>query len=179
MLKPFLLRLLPFKKKKILQVCCGYYHTLFVTEDNQVYATGRNFNGELGIGNTKDQKTPCLVTSLKGDKVIYVKCGGRHSFFKCFRNKEKIMMCGDNSHGQIGNGNLKNVLSPKLFKGIETSEIVQSLMLCFSSLFFTKGSPKHPKYPPSAPGRPLGAQNSGTCATGVPQRPTVAACFAM
>jgi len=42
-----------FSKKKIMDVVCGYYHTIVLTEDRHVYVAGRNCNFQIGI-NTYD-----------------------------------------------------------------------------------------------------------------------------
>ena len=37
-----------------MQVTCGYYHTVILSPDRQVYSFGRNNYGQLGLGNIKD-----------------------------------------------------------------------------------------------------------------------------
>jgi alpha-tubulin suppressor-like RCC1 family protein len=38
------------EKEKVKQVCCGYYHTLFLSHSGIVTAFGRNDYGQLGLG---------------------------------------------------------------------------------------------------------------------------------
>jgi RCC1 and BTB domain-containing protein len=40
-------------KGKVKQVCCGYYHTLFLSQSGIVTAFGRNDYGQLGLGHSQ------------------------------------------------------------------------------------------------------------------------------
>jgi alpha-tubulin suppressor-like RCC1 family protein len=48
--------------------------------ENGVYSFGRNHEGQLGLGNTTNQTTPQLISTLKNEKIKNVVCGGYHSF---------------------------------------------------------------------------------------------------
>ena len=39
----------PFQNTVIKELSCGYYHSLFLTDAGDVYATGRNDKGQVGI----------------------------------------------------------------------------------------------------------------------------------
>lgn len=52
------------KDKVISNVFCGPYSTFFVTCRGEVYATGKNSKGQLGIRNNVDQTSPVLVEQL-------------------------------------------------------------------------------------------------------------------
>ncbi|XP_057539967.1 ultraviolet-B receptor UVR8-like isoform X2 [Amaranthus tricolor] len=41
--------------QKVLQICCGWRHTLAVTERNNVFSWGRGTNGQLGHGDSVDR----------------------------------------------------------------------------------------------------------------------------
>jgi alpha-tubulin suppressor-like RCC1 family protein len=47
--------------------------------ENGVYSFGRNHEGQLGLGNTTNQTTPQLISTLKNEKIKNVVCGGEHS----------------------------------------------------------------------------------------------------
>jgi len=47
--------------KAIKKVSAGGYHTLALTEDNEIYAWGSGVYGELGSGNQNSTNTPQLV----------------------------------------------------------------------------------------------------------------------
>jgi alpha-tubulin suppressor-like RCC1 family protein len=50
--------------KQWMQVAAGYYHSLALASDGQVYTAGYNFSGELGDGTTRDQN--CFVRTCTG-----------------------------------------------------------------------------------------------------------------
>jgi alpha-tubulin suppressor-like RCC1 family protein len=67
---------------KIRRVCAGFDHTLFVTEDNKVYALGRGDSGQLGMGAKVTLATkPTLISSLVTQHIDIKDacCGGHHS----------------------------------------------------------------------------------------------------
>ncbi|CAB3388421.1 Hypothetical predicted protein [Cloeon dipterum] len=59
------------KEKKVVQVACGGLHTLALTSEGEVYAFGRNVNGELGLGTTVDNESlPRKVGGLLDGKIV-------------------------------------------------------------------------------------------------------------
>ncbi|CAO2832421.1 unnamed protein product [Amaranthus hypochondriacus] len=50
--------------QKVLQICCGWRHTLAVTERNNVFSWGRGTNGQLGHGDSVDRNSPKLIDAL-------------------------------------------------------------------------------------------------------------------
>ncbi|WZY79692.1 ultraviolet-B receptor UVR8 [Brassica napus] len=53
--------------QKVVQVSCGWRHTLAVTERNNVFAWGRGTNGQLGIGESLDRNSPKIIEALSVD----------------------------------------------------------------------------------------------------------------
>lgn len=41
--------------QKVMQICCGWRHTLAITERNNVFSWGRGTNGQLGHGDSVDR----------------------------------------------------------------------------------------------------------------------------
>ena len=70
-------------KEKIMQVKCGFKHTLVLTSGRRIYAWGRNRNGQLGIGNLIDQiiPVPINLNIFPIEKVIQIQAGFRSSIF--------------------------------------------------------------------------------------------------
>ncbi|KAM5338406.1 putative E3 ubiquitin-protein ligase HERC6 isoform 2-T2 [Glossophaga mutica] len=67
--------------KKIIQVSCGDYHSLALSEDGQVFSWGKNSHGQLGLGKEfPSQASPQRVRSLEGIPLAQVAAGGAHSF---------------------------------------------------------------------------------------------------
>ncbi|XP_027453202.1 probable E3 ubiquitin-protein ligase HERC6 isoform X1 [Zalophus californianus] len=66
---------------KIIQVSCGHYHSLALSEDGQLFSWGSNSHGQLGLGKKlPSQASPQRVRSLDGIPLAQVAAGGAHSF---------------------------------------------------------------------------------------------------
>lgn len=63
--------------KKVLQVACGFQHTVALTEDGEVYSWGQGKFGALGHGNNVDQATPNKVAELKD--IVKIDCGSEYT----------------------------------------------------------------------------------------------------
>ena len=50
--------------EKIVDVKSGYYHSIALTENGEVYTWGYNYYGQLGNGNTQNSVTPIKLSSL-------------------------------------------------------------------------------------------------------------------
>uniref|UniRef100_K3WGV0 BTB domain-containing protein n=1 Tax=Globisporangium ultimum (strain ATCC 200006 / CBS 805.95 / DAOM BR144) TaxID=431595 RepID=K3WGV0_GLOUD len=64
---------------RIVQVACGCYHTLALSDDGKVYPFGRNNHGQLGLETTRDCLSPQLIPSLRNQFVRKVAAGFYHS----------------------------------------------------------------------------------------------------
>ena len=58
-------------------VSCGYYHTLAINANGELYAWGNNSIGQLGIDNTTNQSTPHRVGTATN--WVSAACGFSHS----------------------------------------------------------------------------------------------------
>ncbi|WED43955.1 RCC1 domain-containing protein [Legionella cardiaca] len=61
-----------FKDKKIISIACGYSHTLFLSYENEVFSTGLNISGALGIIGLRSTKKPTLIDSLRHKKITMI-----------------------------------------------------------------------------------------------------------
>ena len=93
-----------------LQVSAGYYHSLAVGSDGNVYAWGNNGNGRLGDGTTTQRNTPVRVKTpdrstypdLPADfTYLQVSAGTYHSL--ALGSDGNVYAWGYNSEGQLGN----------------------------------------------------------------------------
>ena len=62
-----------------------------IDESGQVFAWGRNENGQLGLGNTKDVMVPTLVQELTGYQVAEIATGKGHSLFLTSCGKVRVL----------------------------------------------------------------------------------------
>nr|XP_037270909.1 uncharacterized protein LOC119163078 [Rhipicephalus microplus] len=84
----------------LVAMACGSNHALLLTQDGEIYAWGRNTEGQLGLGNRKDQKSPQLVSHLaQCSKVTQVSCG--RDFSLALDAQGKLWAWGQNDGGQL------------------------------------------------------------------------------
>lgn len=76
---PTLVRYL--RKKKVLQIACGWNHTLILVDPNNVYSCGLNKYGQLGLCDFESKLEFTYVETLKGKNVTNIYAGGDHSWF--------------------------------------------------------------------------------------------------
>jgi alpha-tubulin suppressor-like RCC1 family protein len=67
------------KDKQIIDVKCGYEHTLVLTNNNEVFGWGRNSFGQVGNGSFHDVLVPIQVNKFLDEKVKGISCGSNHS----------------------------------------------------------------------------------------------------
>ena len=61
-------------------IACGLMHSAFVTRAGSLYTFGRNVEGQLGLGDTKERTTPSFVHSVKqGTRIDTLTLGSYHS----------------------------------------------------------------------------------------------------
>ncbi|KAI1903822.1 hypothetical protein AGOR_G00031160 [Albula goreensis] len=63
----------------IVQIVCGYAHTLALTDEGAVYAWGANSYGQLGTGNKGNQAVPTLINTDKERMVEVAACHAAHT----------------------------------------------------------------------------------------------------
>lgn len=86
---------------QIVQVACGYYHSLALSKASEVFCWGQNKYGQLGLGtDCKKQTSPQLIKSLLGIPFMQVAAGGAHSFVLTLSGA--IFGWGRNKFGQLG-----------------------------------------------------------------------------
>ena len=74
--------------------------TFWQNINGDVFGAGMNNEGQLGIGNTKNQTTPTLIKGIRDVKDI--QSGDRHSL--ALAKSARVFYCGSNNYGQCGGG---------------------------------------------------------------------------
>ncbi|CAJ0951004.1 unnamed protein product [Ranitomeya imitator] len=95
----------------------------------EVYAWGYNGNGQLGLGSSGNQPTPCRIATLQGVRVEQVVCGYAHTL--AVTDEGVMYAWGANSYGQLGTGNKSNQSYP-VQVCVEKERIVE-IAACHSS----------------------------------------------
>ena len=57
-------------------VSCGYFYTMLIDMDNNVWSFGRNYCGKLGLGDNIDRNEPIKINDIKAKSVS---CGVNHT----------------------------------------------------------------------------------------------------
>ncbi|KAF3628628.1 putative methyltransferase PMT26-like [Capsicum annuum] len=68
-----------FDNQSLRQIACGGAHTLFLTENGRVYASGLNDYGQLGVSDDRDYITEPLGVAGLPKEIVEVSAGYHHS----------------------------------------------------------------------------------------------------
>ena len=66
--------------KKIIEIAAGWSHSLVLTSEKNIYSTGCNKYGELGIGTNNSKYNYTWVKSLSKLNIKHISAGGHHSW---------------------------------------------------------------------------------------------------
>jgi alpha-tubulin suppressor-like RCC1 family protein len=65
----------------VIDISCGYCHSLVLTNCGEVYAWGSNYGGQIGNGCALNcnQLIPIKVKGFNNERVVMISCGANHS----------------------------------------------------------------------------------------------------
>ncbi len=89
--------------KQIIDICCGYSHSLVLTNSGEVYAWGWNVWGQIGNGRSGEnecQLIPIKVNGFNNEKVVMISYGFWYS--TALTESGRVFSWGNNSYGQLG-----------------------------------------------------------------------------
>lgn len=113
--------------KHVVQVSCGGYHTLALTDKNEIYAWGSGLYGECGYGEFLNTNSPKLVLmpwvkrSAEEQLIKEISAGGHHSIV--LTEYGYVFSFGFASHGQLGLRNTVNQSEPQLVTDMRSKPI--------------------------------------------------------
>jgi len=95
------------------QVCGGGSWAAAVKTDGTLWSWGNNLDGQLGLGNTTNNSSPVQVGSLTNWYEVSMNSGGYTSSWMCATKTDGTLWAwGDNTYGQLGQGNTTDYSSP-------------------------------------------------------------------
>jgi len=100
-----------------------------------LYAWGRNNNGQLGLGNTTDYSSPSQVGSLTN----WLQITSQYETL-AIKTDGTLWAWGRNNHGQLGLGNRTNYSSPKQVGALTAWSVVSTGYGAFSGAIKTDGT---------------------------------------
>ncbi|XP_052004315.1 trichohyalin [Xyrauchen texanus] len=103
------------KVERIQLVACGTDHTLVSTLQGEVFATGGNSDGQLGLGHCNDSISFQRLHPFCDSAPIKLLSAGNHTS-AVLTEDGRLFLWGDNSVGQLGLGNDSRALLPKELK---------------------------------------------------------------
>ncbi|CAG9808552.1 unnamed protein product [Chironomus riparius] len=95
-------RLIPelFENKRIKDIACGQDHTMFLTENGEVYSCGWSADGQTGLGTYNNQELPKLVEGdIKKEKIIKLSSTG--DAVLAMNDKGEVFGWGNSEYNQI------------------------------------------------------------------------------
>ena len=102
-----------FVATNVVATAAGQNHSLYLTANGQLWAMGRNTNGQLGNGgaDANAHATPAVVAT----NVVSLAAGGSHSLYVTANGQ--LWAMGGNSYGQLGNNTANDSHVPVLVNG--------------------------------------------------------------
>lgn len=94
------------------------YASMVATKTNLTLSTwGRNYYGQLGLGNTTNQSSPTQVGAL----TTWTYPLGGYDWTLVLKNDNTIWCCGRNNYGQFGTNSTSGTANPNLTQGAASS----------------------------------------------------------
>ncbi|XP_068631040.1 probable E3 ubiquitin-protein ligase HERC4 isoform X2 [Battus philenor] len=108
--------------KSVIQIACGSYHSIALTNNGDLFAWGANSYGQCGLGNmTNKETTPQQITSLSGVPIALVACGSYHTFV--LSKSGAVFGWGKNNNGQLGLQDRENRFYPTHLKTLRNVKV--------------------------------------------------------
>jgi hypothetical protein len=98
--------------KQIIEICCGFGHSLALTNSGEVYAWGLNEYGQVGNKSYSNQLIPQKVNGFNDEKVVMISCGSHHSM--ALTESGHVFSWGLNTCGQLGLDSNENTFQPSI-----------------------------------------------------------------
>ena len=108
-------------------VACGDSHCLVVARDGTLFSFGRNQNGQLGLGDSEDRLSPCVVQFFRdaGTRVRRAAGGAEHSAVTDARGA--MYTFGWGRYGNLGHGHARDLHVPTLVESLKGQHVTDPI----------------------------------------------------
>ncbi|XP_028027224.1 probable E3 ubiquitin-protein ligase HERC4 isoform X3 [Bombyx mandarina] len=108
--------------KNVIQVACGAYHSVALTNSGDLYSWGANSYGQCGLGTISNKEmSPQHISSLIGVPIALIACGNNHTFV--LSKSGAVFGWGKNTHGQLGLQDVENKCYPTHLKTLRNVKV--------------------------------------------------------
>ncbi|GFH12745.1 UV-resistance 8 protein, partial [Haematococcus lacustris] len=118
--------------KVVVEVVGGWRHTLATDSSGSLWGWGWNKFGQLGLGDTVDRNTPCLVASLDGSGISLLASGWRHSL--AVTQAGAVYSWGRGVNGQLGLREEEDRYQPTLLPSLSRGQLRREQLLATAQL---------------------------------------------
>lgn len=117
----------------VLQVACGQYHTLVLTEEGEMFSFGRgsrwNTASVLGTADTSDATSPRRIVVEGNPRIVQISAGSVHSMARS--EGGQVFGFGQGQYGRLGTGGSGAQATPVLLQALAAKKITH--ITCGSS----------------------------------------------
>ncbi|XP_058523035.1 E3 ISG15--protein ligase HERC5 isoform X1 [Ochotona princeps] len=121
----------------LLQISAGEAHSMALSMAGITYSWGKNDMGQLGLGHTQNEDSPCLIEALDNQKIEFVACGGSHTAL--LTQDGKLFTFGAGKCGQLGHNSKRNELKPRLVTELVGKRVTQIVCGRWHTLAYAAG----------------------------------------
>lgn len=93
------------------QIAAGGAHSFALTQSGAVFGWGRNKFGQLGLNDEMDRSCPCLLKSLRSQKIVHISCGEDHT--AALTKEGGVFTFGAGGYGQLGHNSTNHEINPR------------------------------------------------------------------
>eukprot|EP01084_Bolivina_argentea_P070246 127720_1 len=129
--------------RKITKIAAGYYHSLFLDINGNVWCCGKNNVGQCGLGHNKHIKklTPIRYFIDNNIKIKSIYCGGNYNI--ALDVNGKVYSWGANKNGECGIGTTENINIPQLIFYVGVHESIIKYVKCGRNHCYIGSDDKH------------------------------------
>jgi alpha-tubulin suppressor-like RCC1 family protein len=107
--------------ERVAAVSAGGWHSLVLTEAGAVLSFGWGGDGRLGHGDDEHQLTPKVIEALRGERVVAVSAGNRHSLV--LTETGTVHSFGQGEFGCLDHDTQVNQLTPKVIDSLRGQRV--------------------------------------------------------